>query len=161
MNVEKLITFGVIGLVFVLRTKAQNKKRKQMEEEKARQAELQKAQKPQFIEEEAILPPQPSPPPVYERKPVQKISERGFDFHRDIEERSLDRNITSRELKTQFGEKKQLISDGLKEKISVDNNAYSIKIKPTNTRISALVSSVGSKKRLFIINEILNPPYID
>ena len=94
-------------------------------------------------------------------KPIQKISERGFEFHRDIEDRTLDRKITSRELKTQFGEKKkQLISDGLKEKLSIDAT-YAIKEKSSDTRISSLVSGIGSKRKLFIINEILNPPYID
>ena len=148
MNCEKLITFGIIGLVFMLRMKAQSKRRKQMEEEKTGR-----------IEEEVILPRQPAPPPV-KAKPIQKISERGFEFHRDIEERTLDRKITSRELKTQFAEKKQLISDGLKEKLSIDA-AYAIKARSSDTRISSLVSGVGSKKKLFLINEILNPPYID
>ncbi len=160
MNYEKLITFGLIGLVFVLRMKAQNKKRKQMKEEKARQAEQQKPQPAQRIKEEVILPRKPSPLPLVKPKPIQKISKRGFEFHRDIEDRTLDCKITSRELKTQFDEKKQLISDGLKEKLSIDA-AYAIKVKSSDTRISILVSEVGSRRKLFLINEILNSPYID
>ncbi len=166
MYYEKLITFGIIALVFVLRMKAQNKKRKQMEEEQARKLERQKTQKMQPIKEGEVLSRQlsrlPPPPQQLKKKPIQKISERGVDFHRDIENRTLKSTITSQKLVTQFGEEKtQLISEGFKAKISIDDTAYDITSSFSITRISSLVRSLKTKRNLVVINEILTPPYID
>lgn len=157
MDFEKFITFGIIALVIYLKMKAQ--KKAAAKKAAANKPEVKTNPPPQVIKRAQRPDPLQAPKPL-KPTPPKKISERGFDFHRDIEDRVLDRKITSRELKTQFAEKKQLISTGLLDKISLDASCV-VKEVDKESRIHSLIKDIGSKKKIFIINEILKTPYID
>ena len=114
------------------------------------------------MEEEPIVKkkatPPPAPPKVH--KPQRKVAD-DFRYQTTIEQRKFETKVQQRRLETAVETRKRdfganIVSPDLQHK----PDAYARALVDTQppSRAQKLVSRLGSKKEMFMLQEILNPP---
>lgn len=105
--------------------------------------------------------PPPAPPQIYEKpKPHRKVEDE-FRYQTSIEQRKLETPVQQRRLETAIELRKHdfgahIVSPDLRHK----PDAYARALVETRepSRALLLISRLGSKKEMVMLQEILNPP---
>lgn len=102
----------------------------------------------------------PPPPPQIKAKPHRKVED-DFRFQTRVEQRRFETKVEQRRLETAVEKRKQdfganIVSSDLRH--GQDAYARALAHTEKSSRGLELVSRLGSKKNMIILQEILNPP---